>query len=61
MDITKIQEMWHNNGLLTKIVDAPKDASTFDKMLIVYADKQCKIIRKVSLYSTKDKKFVLEY
>lgn len=45
-------------GFPTKIADAPKDAVTFDKFLIVYSDKSMKVIRQVHLYSSKDQKFI---
>ena len=52
------QKTWANSGFPTKVVDAPKDANTFDKMLVIYADKDCKVIRRVSLYNSKTNKMM---
>ena len=52
------QKTWKQAGFPTKVVDAPKDAYTFDKMLVIYADPQCKVIRRVSLYNSKTNKMM---
>lgn len=49
---------WAKAGFPTQVVDAPKDAVTFDKMLIVYSTKEMKTIKQVHIYSTKENKFL---
>lgn len=48
-------------GFPSKLVDAPKDAVTFDKMLIVFSTQTMKTIRQVHLFSTKENKFIGSY
>jgi hypothetical protein len=43
--------MWTNNGFKVEVVTAPKDAFTFDKMIVVFAERN---IRRVNLYNSKD-------
>jgi hypothetical protein len=45
--------------VLIRIVDAPKDAQTFDKMLIVYSDFNK--IRHVAFFSSKENRIVAEF
>lgn len=43
------------------VVDAPKDAISFDKMLVVYLDETKRYIRCVSLYDSKTDKIVANF
>lgn len=58
--LERVMQMWVDNGFSVQIVDAPREANLFDKMLIVFSDQESKMIRKVSLYSSKTDKIVLE-
>ena len=55
------RSQWYEAGLTTAVVQAPKDAVTFDKMLVVYADDNMKMIRQVNLYNSKEDRFVGQY
>jgi hypothetical protein len=75
--IDQLKRLWAQADCVLEIVDAPKDAQTFDKMLVVFADEMrdyqalaClkyqqlsgrKIIRRVSLYNSKTDTIVSEY
>ena len=54
-------ETFRKAGFPSKLIDGPKDAVTFDKMLIVYSTQTMKTIRQVHLFSTKENKFVGAY
>lgn len=45
----------------TDVVDAPKDATSFDKMLVVYLDDTKRMVWKVSFYNSKNDEFVRHY
>lgn len=45
-------------GFPCVVADAPKDAKTFDKMMIVYSTKEKKTIKQVHLYSSTEDKFL---
>lgn len=49
--LEKILRSYARLGYATSVVSAPKDAITFDKMVIVYQDDQ-KEIRSLLLYNT---------
>lgn len=54
--LDKTVKDWSSAGFKVEIKPAPKDAQTFDKMLIVFnVDGK---IRQVSLYSTEKNKFI---
>lgn len=40
-------------GFFPKVVDAPKDAVSFDKMIVCYLDKEFKRLYQVYLYNSK--------
>lgn len=46
-------------GYKWQVVPAPVDATTFDKMLIIYANQHT--IRQVHLYSSKENKFIAAF
>jgi len=52
-------ENWHEAGFEAKIVDAPKDAITFDKMLVVFNGSGR--IRQVSFWSTKERRYLSHF
>lgn len=52
---------WHDANFPTELVDAPKDAVTFDKMLIIYSNNLKKTIRQVSLYDSRSDKFLTNF
>lgn len=63
-----MKRFWAQADCILQVVDAPKDAQTFDKMLVVFVDERSdlqnlagvrvdnvpsrKIIRRVSLYNS---------
>lgn len=55
------QKTWGQSGFPTKVVDAPRDAQTFDKMLVVYSDQTRRTIRRVSFYNSKTNKMMGDY
>lgn len=75
--LDQLNKFWAIGGCSVQIVDAPKDAQTFDKMIVVIVDERSdlqklagvrvdnmpskKIIRRVSLYNSKEDKIVSEY
>lgn len=59
LDMSKI--LWEKNGFVTEVTDAPKHASTFDKMLIVFSDRKNKVIRRIMFFSTRENKIIAEY
>jgi hypothetical protein len=61
MKIDTILNQYKSAGLAAKIVDAPKDAVTFDKLIVVFSTPACKTIKMVSLYSEKEQKIVGQY
>ena len=58
MNLKKTIESYASAGLSAKVVDAPKDANNFDKMIVVYSSPACKTIKMVTMYSTKEGKVV---
>lgn len=48
-------------GFPCKMVDAPQEAVTFDKMLVVYSTKEMKTIKLIHLYSSKQDKFLAHF
>jgi hypothetical protein len=56
--LERIREQWCEAGLTTMLVLAPREAVTFDKMLIVFSDENLKVIRQVSFYNSKEDKFI---
>lgn len=75
--IEQLKKFWAQADCVLQIVDAPKDAQTFDKMLVVLVDERSdlqalagikvdnvpsrKIIRRVSLYNSVTDSIVGEY
>ena len=59
LDREKLQ--WDGAELPYAVVNAPKDAVQFDKMLVVYSDKTKRTIRFVSLYNSKTDKFLARF
>ena len=57
--IDQLKRLWAQADCVLKVVDAPKDAQTFDKMLVVLVDG--KIIRRVSLYNSATDQIISEY
>lgn len=51
-------KMWQNYGFKVEVKNAPKDAVTFDKIIIIFSEQNT--IRRVALFSTKENKIVLE-
>jgi len=47
--------------LIAKVYDAPKDAVTFDKMIVVFSSPACKNIKMVTLYDTRTQKVTGSY
>lgn len=58
--IDQLKKFWAMGGCSLKIVDAPKDAYTFDKMLVITVD-ETKTIRRVSLYNSTEDKVIGDY
>jgi hypothetical protein len=54
----RIRDEWYEAGFTTSLVNAPKDAVTFDKMLVIFSDANMKQIRQVSFYNSKEDKFI---
>lgn len=52
-------DQWEQNGFPVKVVDAPKDAVTFDKLIVVF--NELGKIRTVSFYNSKQDKIVSTY
>ena len=52
---------WESTEFPTEMVDAPKEAVNFDKMLIVYLDESKRYIRRVSFYDSKTDKFLANF
>lgn len=52
--IDQLVRKWEDNGFSVKIFDSPKDAVSFDKMVIVYSDVGS--IRLVYFYCSKTDK-----
>ncbi len=44
-----------------ELVDAPKDAVTFDKMLVIYLDETKRFIRCVSFYDSRIDKIIANF
>lgn len=61
--IDQLKKLWAQADCILQVVNAPKDAQTFDKMLVVFVEQLSgkKIIRKVSLYNSKTDSIVAEY
>lgn len=61
--IDQLKKFWEEADCKLEVVNAPLDAQTFDKMIVIVsgtvADK--KILRRVSLYNSKLDKIVSEY
>lgn len=53
--------LWREYGFETRVFDAPKDASTFDKMLVIYSDVQNNKIRQVAFVNTATNRIVAEF
>lgn len=47
--------------LTAKVYDAPQDAVTFDKMIVVFSSPACKTIKMVTFYDTKTQKVTGSY
>ncbi len=52
---------WNNMGFPAVVKDAPKDAVTFDKVMIVYSDENKKSIRRVSFFCTMTNQIVANF
>lgn len=59
--LDQLKRLWTMGGCSVQVVDAPKDAQSFDKMIIVFADNGRKTIKRVSLYNSTEDKIVSEY
>jgi hypothetical protein len=53
MTLDNIVKSYVTAGLTTKVYDAPKDAVTFDKMIVIFSTPACKSIKMVMLHSSK--------
>lgn len=53
-----IRLFWEENGFRTTLVDAPKDACLFDKMVIIFFEGG---IKRVICFSERDNKITAEY
>jgi hypothetical protein len=60
-NLVKMATMWEDAGMPAVLKTAPKGASTFDRMLVVFADESMRIIRKVFFYDSSSDKFTAEY
>ncbi len=60
-NLQKSISLWQQAGFISKVVNAPSEAFSFDKMLIVYSDFDKGIIRRVSFYNSKSDKITQEY
>ncbi len=54
--LNKTAKDWSSAGFRVEVKPAPKDAQTFDKMLIIF--NRDNKIRQVSLYSTEKNRFM---
>ncbi len=52
---------WTEAEYPTEVVSAPKDAVSFDKMLVVYLDETRRFVRRVSFYNSKTDKFIAHF
>jgi hypothetical protein len=68
--IDQLKKLWGQlEGSEIRVVDAPKDAQTFDKMIVVFAESMPmyvgnptrKNIRRVSLYNSVTDTIISEY
>jgi len=66
--IDQLKRLWNQGGCSLEIYNAPKDAQTFDKMIVIFADERSdyqalaglppgkpsgrRIIRRVNLYNS---------
>lgn len=57
-NLDKNIEMFKRNGFDIQVADAPKDAATFDKMIILSMNKA---VRQVIFYNTKKNVFVATF
>jgi hypothetical protein len=56
--LQKTRAEWVKHGFRTDVVNAPKDAISFDKILVIFAGKG---IREVFFYNTKEDEIVGRY
>ena len=66
--IDQLKKFWLQADCVLEVVNAPKDAQTFDKMLVVFVDERNdlqasgrRIIRRVSLYNSVTDMIISEY
>ena len=52
--IDQLRKLWAQAECVLEVVNAPEDAQTFDKMLVVFVDERRKTIRRVSFYNSKE-------
>lgn len=60
-NLEKELRFWQDAGFTAEVVDAPKEALTFNKMLIVFSSELRKSIKQVSFYSSETNKFVANF
>ena len=53
--------MYEDAGMPALLKPGPKDAVSWNKMVVVYADETMRTIRKVLLYNAKEDKFIEEF
>jgi hypothetical protein len=52
---------WNDAEFPTTLVDAPQDAVSFDKILVIYLDDTKKYIRQVSFYNSRMDKIIATF
>lgn len=57
--LSQLKRMWESNGFRVEVKDAPKDAVTFDKMVIVFTASNT--IRSLYFYSSKEDKILGQF
>ena len=57
--LNQLKKMWEGNGFRVEVKDAPPDAVTFDKMVLVFTESNT--IRSLYFYSSKDDKILGQF
>lgn len=60
-NLVKVATRYEDHGMPAVLKMAPKEANTFDRMLVVFSDENLTFIRAVLLYNTKTDKFIAEF
>jgi hypothetical protein len=60
-NLVKVCRMYEDAGMPALLKPGPKDAVSWNKMVVVYADETMRTIRKVLLYNAKEDKFIAEF